>query len=289
MQHAAPAPAALPDLPHHLRPRQIGQEIPVVSFETSIDPEDAKLLLARNPANRRIDPRYVAQLAESLRAGGWKFNGEPIIVDAEGMLADGQHRLAAIVSTGISARTLVVVGIPTQARDTIDGGRKRTAANVLQMEGVGNASYAAAAAGYALRIERGLMGTTGGHVNLSREQIVDYVRKTPALGDAVTFCRNRFRQVGHQSLFAAILLECRRRDPVLADAFFLALSDGQNLSAGEPVYLLRQALLARSGGQRQLEEWVFGMTVKAWNVTRAQKRLRTLSYKLGTEEAPEIL
>lgn len=68
-------------------------QIPVVE----ITPELARQLLSNNKINRKIKPTIVERYAEQMEAGEWKFTGDTIKVDGEGMLLDGQHRLLAII------------------------------------------------------------------------------------------------------------------------------------------------------------------------------------------------
>ena len=52
-------------------------------------------LLAKNERNRPIKKDHVAMLVRSIKAGRWRLNGDPIVIDGNGYLMDGQHRLTA--------------------------------------------------------------------------------------------------------------------------------------------------------------------------------------------------
>jgi hypothetical protein len=67
--------------------------------------------------------------------GEWDLNGQTIKVSVDGALLDGQHRLEAVVHSGVTISSVVVRGLSPAARDTIDTGRRRRLADVLAIEG----------------------------------------------------------------------------------------------------------------------------------------------------------
>lgn len=101
----------------------------------------ANILKSKNPRNRSISNSRVAGYAADMARGHWPVNGEPIILDEDGNLIDGQHRLAAIVMCGKSIQLLVVRGVPKEyknglmilTQDTIDRGSVRGVGQQLQM------------------------------------------------------------------------------------------------------------------------------------------------------------
>ena len=86
-----------------------------------VTPEIAKFILEHhNDRNRPIKRNYVEQFKEDLRNGRFTEVGE-IIISRSGTLMDGQHRLKAIVETGISAEMTIVFGQPDEDFDKIAG------------------------------------------------------------------------------------------------------------------------------------------------------------------------
>src|SRR5262249_22306825 len=88
---------------------------------------DVELLAPRLP-NRRLSQAKVRSFLEAMRAGEWLPNGQSIILDAEGRLMDGQHRVAAIAQAGQTVPVLVAIGVSRDAMPTIDQGRSRSSA-----------------------------------------------------------------------------------------------------------------------------------------------------------------
>lgn len=98
----------------------------------TMTPGDAARLLKRNHTeNRNIRERHVALLCADMEEG--EFNsedGQTIVVGADRVLYDGQHRLTAQVRAGVPMKWLVVtIDDGETAFKTIDGGAKRTVAD----------------------------------------------------------------------------------------------------------------------------------------------------------------
>ena len=110
-----------------------------------ITPEVAKALLNKNTNNRNITQSHLALIKSEILSGKWQYNGQPIIVGNTGRLLDGQHRLTAVVETGIPIDTAIIKGIDEDAFVTIDTGKVRGGADVLSIAGSKHGSHVASA------------------------------------------------------------------------------------------------------------------------------------------------
>ena len=108
--------------------------------EEDVTPEiAAKWLEAYNKMNRTIRWHKVMEYGEIMKApGGWKLNGAGIVLDTDGILVDGQHRLWGVVKSGITIRTLVVRDVSPGVRPTVDENIRRQFSDDLTMNGVKN-------------------------------------------------------------------------------------------------------------------------------------------------------
>lgn len=110
----------------------------ITSKVETIGPEKAKEYLKANINNPRgnhsLSRSVVKRYAEDMKTGKWELNGEAIEFDEDGVLKNGQHRLAAIVIAGVEVKILVVRGV---SRDTIvyDIPLKRNAAQMVNAMG----------------------------------------------------------------------------------------------------------------------------------------------------------
>jgi hypothetical protein len=110
-----------------------GEEL-VVALEV-ITPERATQdLLNQREDQRPLSTPQVARLSSDMSTSNFVLNGEPVIYDERGKLADGQHRLQAVVASGRTIMMLTVRGVKETAMATIDGGRMRTLANQIVID-----------------------------------------------------------------------------------------------------------------------------------------------------------
>ena len=86
----------------------------IKAFEIEVTPEIAAYILEKhNEDNRKIVKSQVNKIVKSIREDGWLKDGQPMTFNTEGNLAEAQHRLKAIVETGITAKMVVVTGVIT--------------------------------------------------------------------------------------------------------------------------------------------------------------------------------
>jgi hypothetical protein len=105
-------------------------------FKT-LTPLDAAMLLETNKSNRNIRAAKVDQYCRDMRAGKFVTTHQGIAVYDNGRLADGQHRLMAMVKTGIPCRVLFVSGIPFEENHilAIDSGTARSVTDSSSISG----------------------------------------------------------------------------------------------------------------------------------------------------------
>lgn len=89
------------------KPEDVGLQITV----ETITPEDAKKYLERNAKHRPIKEKKVAEYMAEMREGKWRLNGKTVCFDITGRLLNGQHRLSAVLRSGVPLTTVVVRGL----------------------------------------------------------------------------------------------------------------------------------------------------------------------------------
>ena len=107
----------------------------IESVVETITPAKAREYLKKNTNNyRKMSRATIRSYAEDIKNGRWQLNGEAIVFGKNGILKDGQHRLAAIVHAGKPVDILVVRGVEDSI-NTYDIGKKRTDTDILNAEG----------------------------------------------------------------------------------------------------------------------------------------------------------
>lgn len=106
----------------------------------------AEEFLGKNPNNRNINRNRVRGMVSDMAEGRWLLNAQPIIFDKDGNLLDGQHRLSAVVASGVPTEFSVCYGADSSMMPVIDHVASRTTADLLSIEGYQNAAIIAAIA-----------------------------------------------------------------------------------------------------------------------------------------------
>lgn len=247
-----------------------------------ITPEIAKTLLSKNYCNRRLDKKYVKVLAREMSAGRWKFNGDTIIYNDD-RLIDGQHRLSAVIESGVTIETLVVDGLNSDVFDTKDVGKRRSAGDTLALRGEVNSNNLAAALGV---IDRYMTGRVNQSVRYTNTEIEELLEKYPEVRRSVRVCQDT-RKLAPQATLTGCHYLFALKDEQKADEFVKKFLTGLGLKEGEPVYLLRERMMQNSLAKAKLSpHYIMAIIIKAWNYQQAGTKIRMLRYR-EEGECPE--
>ena len=115
------------NLPQSARPFSNAYVVPVT-------PDLARQWLSQNRFNRAQRPDLVADYVRQIREGRWQRTHQGIAFSEKGTLLDGQHRLFAIAESGMTVPVLVFVNEPLENHQAVDGGKRRTALDVVRLE-----------------------------------------------------------------------------------------------------------------------------------------------------------
>lgn len=247
-----------------------------------VGPERARGLLAGNRQNRSLRPSRVRNLSAAMNRGEWDLNGESIKVDADGSLLDGQHRLAAVVEAGATVQMLVVTGLPREAQETVDTGRRRRLADVLAIRGEPAPHALAAALNLLHRYRQNARLDASKAGAPTPQQALDLLEQCPGLRDSVRVGRRVARQLpAPASIFSTLHFVFSEIDPDATETFFESLTSGADLRSDDPVFHLRRHLLRprRDRGSSQHAYLTTALTIKAFNFSRQGRRVELLSFK----------
>lgn len=292
---AAIARAAGPYAPS---PVKIGEILgthpaPRVYHQVPITPDMAAAILERNGThrpNRRIRSADITHWCKILRGGRWHYTHQGVAIDSLGQLQDGQHRLAAIVETGITADMMISVGMPPENFASIDTGRRRTAAQVIDMRGV---PYSATVSGVVRLLH---LHTVWGpllldHTNerVDNDEIAATYDDTDAgmLDRCVRWAHRLRAEIGAGPVgpAAAYYLIC---DAVGVDdphvqGFGERLIRGSDLDDKAPLHVLRRSLTRQATGvaRKLVPAESMALVVKGWNAHHQGKRTKLLVVREG--------
>jgi hypothetical protein len=104
----------------------------ITANQVLVTPSIAEKWLSTSGGNRNLSAANVAKYKADMLSGKWRYNGDRIRFLEDGTLYDGHHRLTACVESGVPILVDTFV-IPDEAKPTIDTGKSRTTADVLNM------------------------------------------------------------------------------------------------------------------------------------------------------------
>ncbi len=250
-----------------------------MAIET-ITPDKAHQLLELSEMNRPLQSTYVRRLADAMKRGEWKVNGEAIKFSKKKKLLDGQHRLNACALSGVPFSTAVMYDVDEEVFDSLDQTKKRGAHDVFAMKGETHTTLLAGAARAVLAIQ---LAAKGGAYNsfFSVAQIERALSKYPLLRDFVHMQANK---KGTQKFLTAqipgvMAVVAEKHGKEKATTFLNHLIAGASLPADSPILLLRERLLdAKVPTKRLPSTVVAALTIQAWNAWINKRSLKILSY-----------
>ena len=99
-----------------------------------VTPAIAKSLLKYNIRNyRSLKHPVVEKYANEMKSGNWVKNGEPVVISKDGIVRNGQHRLEAVIFSGVSVVMYVI--FDADPCETYDLHSKRTCVQILKAMG----------------------------------------------------------------------------------------------------------------------------------------------------------
>lgn len=157
--------------------------MPIHTAIERITPAQAETYLALNTTNRKMRELHVDKLADDIAEGRWHINGSSIVFNGDGTLLDGQHRLAAIVKSGVPVEMVVVRGVSKAAMATIDANIPRKANDVAAMRGYSNTAQLVGTVRLLIILKT---GSVRNGERVSHGAIMEFLRMHPHLQDSVT-------------------------------------------------------------------------------------------------------
>jgi hypothetical protein len=251
-----------------------------------INPSVAKKMMEKNTGNfRPVNQGRVEAYSNDQSHGRWQFDGSPIRFGIDGELLDGQHRLLAIIRSGVTIRTVVEYDVEADGKH-IDEHGPRSAAHWLRHLKMPNSSLLAACSRLILCHENKRWDWNNiSNTYVSRDEIVKFCQANGSrLQQAVRMAKRTLNiklGIRQSNIGAVIYLGARDNAPdqsELAKWFMDSLITGVNLQKTDPVFQLRERALvaASSPVQRWNAEHERAILCYTWNKTVAGEPLKQL-------------
>lgn len=256
---------------------------------TVVTPRLAERWLASNTHNRKLRKHRVTAYALAMERGEWQPAGDSaIVLDADGRILNGQHRLAAVVMADTPQVFMVLRGVAPKTQEVMDRGLTRSMGDALALRGEHNVNNLASALRWHYRLDYiEAMDGTVAQFNLGSEPTVPtllaVLDENPDIRDSVKSSAVIVRAIGSRnSTTAAVHYRCAQVDRVDCDDFFAKLTSGIGLVENDPIGLLRNTIIADGRGTRRMPDYrECALMIKAWNYYREGAQPRALSFKFG--------
>ncbi len=241
-----------------------------------VTPEIAKLLLGMNHENRPLSASGVARFVGILEADRWINTGEPIIVASNGVLSDGQHRLHAIVESGIAAELDVRFGVPREAFTSTGTGLRRTNGHILAIAGRQYSTMQGALCRLLIHYDRGQMQKL--YDGIDGDEAVRMTEELPDIGRVAALLRAlRFKPIKNGFFGFVLVAAAREIGFDKAEEFAKLVESGQGAEDSPTRRLhvrLMEAALSKTVRLRPVDNCV--MVVLAWNAWITGKPVQVL-------------
>lgn len=253
----------------------------------TITPDRAVELLQANKSNRPLSKAMVRAFAEAMGRGDWQVTHQGIAIDTNGVLVDGQHRLAAVVEAGVPVEMTVFTDVPPDTFDVLDTGKRRNAADVLAIEGEKSTHQLASMIRTVWLYDNKPEGAWSGRgAAVTNHQILETLADNPAIREFVVVGDQIAAETGmiKSAAGAASFLVERANGRAKLEPWYEGVIDGAGLAKTDPRLRFRNLMMRMArvqAGQvqrrRDTREHVV-LYVKAFNAWAAGETLPQLRY-----------
>jgi hypothetical protein len=247
-----------------------------------ISPSEAARLLQANNNNRNLVSGNISFFEEQLRRGEFQLTHQGIAIGSSGKLLDGQHRLTAIVNTGIPATMLVASDMPDETFLVLDTGRTRTASDALSIIGVANTVHLASAIRlyicYQLSPELVWRTAQKSQVGTNTATIAEYNKDREnwqcAARIAASFRLKNIVVPSPMACLAYLAMVHANYSKEFIEDFASTLRDGAGLKPHDPILVYRTKMISGIGDKRCSAQARLADYIKLFNARATGQRLK---------------
>jgi len=265
-----------------------------VSIET-ISVEQAKIMLEDIiEGQRKLRETAISRLAEEMRMGRFMLSSDAVLLIKE-KLANGQHRLAAVVQSGLSQQFLVMRTRNENLFEILDCGVPRNVADVLAYNGFDYPKYKAAIAKLIISYDKGILTRLGHSATkypklLVRGEIIEYARlHNDSFSKTAQFVDGLYKKhkILAPSLAGALIEIANRKYPRKGMEFMEKVYSGGSID--DAAFDMRERLIQLSITKtiHLPRSYMFALLIKSFMLYVNGKRAHIIKIAEG-EEYPTI-
>ena len=265
-----------------------------------VTPEYAKRLLEKNIANRPLGKTIVDWYAYQMKLGQWTVSGQTISISDKDELIDGQHRLHAIIKSGVSLWFTIAYNVPSGSFINYDNLKSRSAKDALAIEKIPNSTNIAtminaynsivvnslSSLGFGFII--GEMSTRGGlrkdKSRFTNKEVLDLYHSNSDLWqevykNAASFYKSKpIFKISQLGSIMYYLINDKMHDKAKVFEFFRQLHTNENVT-NKTIFYLREKLIDDAMSQyKMIPRMKYVFLVKTWNAYVAGKEFKQFKY-----------
>lgn len=244
-----------------------------------LTPQLALQYLLKNKNNRPLSSK-VDVYANDMKEGRWKENGESIIIDKNGHIKDGQHRLTATVRADYTWNVPIVSDVDPDVMDTIDTGKNRSLSDVLKIEGYYSPNVFAAITIKMIYFDWGwTTSANSGGKRASKKQVtnkigLNYAKEHRKMITDITKLANRLyeRQLekihsrSDIGLFIYIITRGHGIDNPFIEKFLNLVIGYETDNNSATTWYFKKLFKYKQGKDKVSRRWKIGIFIKCWNL-----------------------
>lgn len=235
------------------------------------------ILTTLNHKNRPRKSSKIVQYSKDMADKKWLITGETIAFGSDGLLKDGQNRLAACVRSNTPFKTHVMFGIDPLAFAVMDTGANRSHSDVLSIMGVPNATKVTSTLKLFLAWQDGKTNT--GTFKVTNDELrsfyVDYVDED-AMQRAVRMSDTVWKCTGYPASHVGALYyrAFSKGDEVSVIDFFEAMKVGVGKAGSPHKVLMKHITSLKANPSYKVTSHDYGVLInRAWYAHKNKSRL----------------
>lgn len=255
-----------------------------------ITPKQAEgLLTSQVKEQRPLRNSHVKSLAQDMTNGDFRLSADALVL-IRGALANGQHRLWAVIESNTTQTFLMMTTDDEELYKVLDCGLRRTVGDAAH---VSNGTSVAAMARMAIAFERGNITQFAFTKKPARVETIEYIQANhDLLQEAHTFIRGvtqKYQNLAPASAGGTLIVITRPKHGIAAMEFLSQVYSGS--TPGSPGHELRERFIRMrmQKGRGHSSQYCLALMIKSFNAFVWGLKLTASSLKVGeVEDYPKI-
>jgi hypothetical protein len=260
-----------------------------------VSPEDAKNWLENcNLKNRTINFHRVSSYVNDIVKGNWREDtGECIKFSKTGKLLDGQHRLLAILKSGISIYLHIASNLEDSVFTVLDTGKPRGGQDAMKIAGIGGYAQLSSIIQKYYILKNGSYKSYKGNSLSNSELLNTYNLRSFYWDQKVNYAlrqKVKFSNVISNTLIGAFSATFDHKDVTTSELFFEELCTGKDIT-NSSIDVLRNRLIKEKVSKVNVlsKKVETAFIIKTWNAYRLNKDFKILKFDESLENFPTII